>query len=107
MLRFIITGVVFGSFAIAACGDDGGGADDDPFDTFQACYDDHHVDEGLSNKEAITVCCLDHPIAGSKGTFCKDTEADCEVALRAGLDGSVSDAQITEGCTDYIAQKNM
>ena len=56
----------------------------------------------------ITTCCLDHPIGGmAAGTFCHDTEADCETILRASLDASITAAMITEGCTDYITQRSM
>jgi len=103
----IITALLGFSFvlplALAACGDSEP-MDADPFDTLQACYDDHHVMENLPVQRAIVVCCLDHPIAGVHPS-CKDTQADCVTHVRAELNASVLDADITAACTTYISQK--
>jgi hypothetical protein len=89
--------------ALAACGDSET-MDADPFDTLQACYDEHAVTENLPVQQAIVVCCLDHPIAGVHPS-CKDTQADCVSHVRAALSASVVDADITAACTTYISQK--
>jgi hypothetical protein len=78
--------------------------DADPFDTLQACYDEHHNVESLSVHDSIVVCCLDHPIAGIHPS-CKDTQADCVTHVDAELDASVVLSDIQTACTDYIAQK--
>jgi hypothetical protein len=86
---------------LAACG---GGDDADPFDTLQACYDEHHNGESFPVQGAIVVCCLDHPIAGVHPS-CKDTQADCVAHVDAELDPSVSSSDIQAACTEYIANR--
>jgi hypothetical protein len=78
--------------------------DADPFDTLQACFDEHTKMESLPVNNAIVVCCTDHPIAGVHPS-CKDTQADCVAHVRAELDSSVTDTQIDAACTDYISKK--
>ena len=82
---------------LAACG--GGG--EEPFDTLQDCYDDHHNVESLPIQESIVVCCLDHPIAGVHPS-CLNTQAACVSHVDAELDASVSLSDIQAACTDYI-----
>lgn len=91
------------SLALAACGDSNP-MDADPFDTLQACFDEHHVMESLSTHDAIVVCCLDHPIAGVHPS-CKDTKDDCVAHVRAELTASVLDADIQAACATYIQMK--
>ncbi len=91
----------------AACGGSGDdGEDADPFDTFEECFTEHHVMEGLTGPHAITTCCLDHPIGtNAKGVVCGTTEASCDTYVTAQLmasDASASD--ITSACTDYQNQ---
>ena len=89
--------------ALAACGDSDP-MDADPFDTLQACYDDHHTTESLPVQQAIVVCCLDHPIAGVHPS-CKDTQAACVTHVRAELSATVLDADVQAACTTYISMK--
>jgi hypothetical protein len=90
---------------IAACGDDGGG--EEPFDTFQDCFDDHHEEESLPVQEAIVVCCLEHPIAGVT-EVCGANAAACQTYLAANLDtASATSTEVTAACTDYEMQKDM
>jgi hypothetical protein len=88
--------------AFAACSSDDT-ADDEPFDTLQDCFDDHHSGaEGLSITEAITVCCIDHPIAGVKPS-CGNTQAQCEDHVDLELDpASASETDISDACADYL-----
>lgn len=86
---------------LAACHHDDAA---EPFDTLQACFDEHHNMESLSVHDSIVVCCLDHPIAGVHPS-CKDSQADCVTHVDAQLDPSVSLTDIQAACTDYIAQK--
>lgn len=89
---------------LAACSDSQD-ADAEPFDTLQACFDDHHSGaESLPVAHAITVCCLDHPISGVHPS-CKDTAADCVAHVTAELDSSVTASDIQAACTDYINQQ--
>jgi hypothetical protein len=90
------------SFVLTACGDSN--KDADPFDTLQACYDDHVTVEKFTAQQAIVVCCLDHPIAGVHPS-CKDTQADCVTHVRAALTATTSDADITAACTTYLSMK--
>jgi hypothetical protein len=99
----LISALVASSFALTACSDKED-ADAEPFDTLQACYDDHHNDEMLSVQKAIVVCCLDHPIAGVHPS-CGTTQAECMTHVDAELDSSVVTADIQAACTDYISQK--
>jgi hypothetical protein len=77
--------------------------DADPFDTLQACYDEHHGGtEHLPIQQAIVTCCLDHPIAGMKAPTCPNTQTDCVNHVRAALDLSILDADIDAACMIYI-----
>ena len=90
------------SLVLAACGDSA--PDADPFDTLQACFDEHHNQESLPVQQAIVVCCLDHPIAGVHPS-CKDSQTDCVANVRAELTAATLDADITAACTTYLSQK--
>jgi hypothetical protein len=76
------------------------------FDTFQACFDDHAVEESLPFQEAVVVCCLDHPIDGVSEA-CGATAADCVTYLGANLTSTATQADVQAACTEYIAQKGM
>jgi hypothetical protein len=105
--RTLLTSVFALPLVLVACGDDKKTGEDEPFDTLQDCYDDHHSgDEGLPIQQAIVVCCIEHPI-GSAGEHpsCGATQPDCITHVRAELDPSVADGDITAACTDYVNQK--
>ena len=92
------------SLVLAGCSDDPD-AESEPFDTLQACFDDHHSGaESLPVAQAITVCCLDHPIAGVAPS-CQDTAADCVTHVGAQLDDAVAASDFQAACTDYINQQ--
>ena len=93
---------------ISACGDNGGG-DADPFDTYQACFDEHHTMEAFTAPKAITICCLDHPIgSNAAGVVCGATEATCDTYVTASLvSADVTADIVTAACTDYVTQKGM
>lgn len=90
--------VAFALF-IAACH----GHDHGSYDTFQACYVEHTVDEALPVQEAIVVCCLDHPIMG-ESPACGATAADCVAYLGTNLTG-VDAAEVSAACDEYELQK--
>lgn len=94
------------TFATAGCGGDDGG--EEAFDTLQDCFDDHTSTsgEGLPIQQAITVCCLEHPIAG-KAPSCGATAAECNTIVRAGLSAATTTADIMAACTDYQTQLGM
>lgn len=92
------------SLMLAGCSDDHSHAAE-AFDTLQACLDDHHGGaESLPVAMAITVCCLEHPIAGVHPS-CKDTKEACIAHVDQELDASVTATDIEAACTDYISQK--
>jgi len=94
---------------VSACGDNGGSVDADPFDTYQACFDEHHTVEAFSAPKAITICCLSHPIgSNAAGVVCGATEATCDTYVTANLvSPDVAPADVTAACTDYVTQKGM
>ena len=105
---------VFITFVVslgAGCG--GNTVDADAFATMQACFDEHHVTEGLSINDAIVVCCLDHPLGTAMShPSCKNSIADCTVYLNSDPVGmltlaSASAGDIQTACTDYISKKGM
>jgi hypothetical protein len=102
LLASIITG------SIVACGSNNT-VDADPFDTFELCFTEHAVTEGLTVQKAITICCLDHPIGtNAAGVVCGADATTCDTYVTANLAGSDATAtDITAGCTDYITQKGM
>lgn len=89
--------------ALPACGGTSP-MDAEPFDTLQACYDEHHNIESLTVQQAIVVCCLDHPISGIHPS-CQNTQADCVSHVRNNLDASVTDADIAASCMTYISNQ--
>ena len=106
---FSVVLALLGSFAFAACGDNGGDEDADPFDTFQMCWDEHHTTEMFSVTQAITICCLSHPIGSAdKNVVCGATAASCETYVGSNLGSAdAGSADVATGCTDYITQRGM
>jgi len=96
------------SFAIAAC-DGTPPADNDPFPTFQACFDEHHVTESFPVQQAIVICCISHPIGSADmNVVCGSDAAACDTYVGANLTGSdVGSADVQAACTDYINQRGM
>ena len=99
MLRTLL----FVSVCLSACS--GGGAND-PFATYQACFDEHHTTESLSINDSIVVCCLDHPIAGVRPA-CGNTATDCIAYVGANLSTGATAQDIQGACSDYISKKGM
>jgi hypothetical protein len=103
-MRLVLTAILFSTLAFA-CGHDDG---EEAFDTYQACFDDHTSGgEMLPVKEAIVVCCLEHPIAGHT-EVCGATTADCMTYLSTNLSATSATAtEVSEACMDYVTQKGM
>ena len=93
---------------LLACGDGGGGTDDEPYDTFQDCFDDHHKVETFDVQTSIKICCIDHPIGGQdKNVVCGDTSAACQTFVATNLaDADASAPDITMACDGYIMDRN-
>ena len=88
---------------LVACGDD----PPESYATYQECFDDHTQKESLPVGEAITVCCIDHPIMDVKPA-CGATQADCINYLTANLNQtSASPGEVMSACADYITQMSM
>ena len=106
--RFSLLVSLFG-LALAACGDNGGTTDADPFDTFEACFTEHHATEALPVGEAIVICCLDHPIGSAgAGVVCGADANTCTTYVTANLQATdASSTEISAACTDYVTQKSM
>ena len=101
MLRFALI-----LLALAACGGDSKmPTDNDPYATFQDCYDDHHNVESFPTVKAIEICCIDHPIGTSAmNTVCGDTTQSCQTYVTANLADAADPnlaTDITTACTAY------
>jgi len=111
-IRTALIASIVTAFAMSACGGDDDKEDNDPFATYQACFDEHHNEESLPVNKAIVVCCIDHPIAGVHPS-CGSNDAEC-VAKLTGSDSvhnlmgsDVGSADIQAACMDYQTQKGM
>ena len=105
-MRTLSISVAFALSLLAACDDHDHGAE--AFDTFQLCFDEHATAESLPHDQAITICCLEHPIGSAPAPVCGDTAAACEAYLGTNLaTASATPAQVTAACADYITQKGM
>jgi len=103
MLRFAFISVV-----LAACGGTTTPKpDNDPFDTFQLCYNEHHVSEMFSTPCAIEICCIDHPIgpgATMLNVVCGTTAAACSSYVGSNLTDSsdtMLQSDIATACQHY------
>lgn len=97
---------VISLFALSISCHNTGGGDNESFNTFQACWTDHHVDEGFDVPCAIEICCIDHPIGGSAANVvCGSDATSCDAYVTANLtDGSDASlgSDITTACTNYV-----
>ena len=100
-MRFVLA-FVCSVFLVAGCH----GHDHGAYDTFQACYDEHHNVESLPVDQAIVVCCIDHEIGGgAKNTACGADSAACVTYVTANLTPtSATSAEIMAACTTYQTQ---
>ena len=110
-MHFIRTALLAASItglAIAACGGSSK-ADNDPFATFQACFDEHHSTESFPVQQAIVICCTSHPIGSADmNVVCGSDAASCVSYVGSNLTGSdVTSAEISAACTDYVNQRGM
>lgn len=105
-MRFVCLAFVSSALLFAACGGDD--SEGEAYATYQECIDDHTTVEHLTPPEAITVCCLEHPIGSSgKGVVCGADSASCTTYVTANLTAATTAADIMAGCTDYQTQKGM
>jgi hypothetical protein len=110
LLRIAIIASFLTPLALAVgCGDDGG-EDHDPFDTFQACFDDHHKVETFSVQDSIKICCIDHPIGNppvGPNVVCGETATACQTYVTANLASvDAPTADITAACAGYITDRD-
>jgi hypothetical protein len=110
MIRSSILVSVICSMGWLVVGCSGSSVDADPFDTFQACYDEHHGTEGLPVVKAIEICCIDHPIGGTAANVvCGTTTASCNTYVTANLMDAADTmlaADITAACTAYPTDRS-
>ncbi len=99
-MRLLCTAIAL--FSFAACHDH----DHEGFATFQACFDEHTVEEALPFKEAVVVCCTDHPIDG-KTDACGATAPECVTYLTANLMSTATTTEVEAACDEYVIQKGM
>lgn len=104
----LLSAVVLSLFLVA-CGSDDEGEDDEPFDTFQDCFDDHHLEEAFSVEDAIKICCIDHPIGDDDANVvCGETQDDCETFLDLNLGGGDATVdEIENACADYLVDREL
>jgi hypothetical protein len=106
ILASLLSSLFVVPLVLAACSDDKNNQDAEPFDTLQDCFDDHHNEEHLTTKEALVVCCVDHPIGDQKlHPSCGDTLDACKTHVRGEIDTSVTDTDIGDACADYLNRK--
>ena len=95
------------SALLAACGSDPKKMTAEQFNTFQLCYDEHHVTESLSTQCAIEICCIDHPIgpgATTANIVCGTTAQSCQTYLGTNLTDTADptlSADIQTACQHY------
>ena len=80
--------------------------DHNSYATFQACFDQHTMEEALPFQEAVVVCCLDHPIGGVS-EVCGASAATCVTYLTANLTSTATSDEVMTACTEYETQKGM
>lgn len=90
------------------CGDDSG-TEEEPYDTFQDCFDDHHLVEAFDVNKSIKICCLDHPIGGQNAdTVCGENAGACVAFVGGALDdASATDPEIATACDEYLVERNL
>lgn len=90
------------ALVVFAC--DHHGTDNEPYDSFGDCFDDHHNVEAFPVDEAIQICCLEHPIGGVDADIvCGDTQTECEDYVGAELpDTEATATEITAACAGYL-----
>ena len=117
MIRFLVTTSIFAALAASitvGCSDSSptcpgapkGTTDCDPFDTYQACFDEHTQNEGFDPACAIEICCIDHPIGNvMPDVVCGDTSATCMTYVTANLTDAgdtMLSTDITNACNFYV-----
>lgn len=107
LVRLCVISVFVGAAALAACG--GGGKDNDPFATYQDCFNEHHTTENFDVQQAMVICCISHPIgSAAMNVVCGSNATDCASYITSNLMASdVAPADITAACMDYVTQRSM
>ena len=101
-MRLLCIGFALSLFSFACSDDHSSG--EEAYSTYQDCFDDHTMEEGLDFEKAVVVCCIDHEIDGQK-LACGATAADCVTYLGANLTSSATQADIDAACAEYETQK--
>jgi hypothetical protein len=95
------------SLVATGCGGGKTAEDNDPFDTYQACFDDHHGGEGFDVQTAIKICCIDHPIGDqAMNVVCGESSAACVTFVTANLASpDIVSGDIQAACDGYIQDR--
>lgn len=109
LARLFVIASLCAPVLFAACGSNAEPPDNDPFATYQDCFNDHHMDEGFDAQKSIVICCIDHPIgSNAMNVVCGDNAGDCEAYVGQNLSSpDVAPSDITAACMDYITQRGM
>lgn len=106
-IAMIVSFVAPLALAVGCGGDE---ADNEPFDTFQDCFDDHHKVETFSVQDSIKICCIDHPIGSppvGPNVVCGETAMACQTYVDANLaDADATATDITDACSGYITDRS-
>ncbi|HEY1558078.1 MAG TPA: hypothetical protein VGF94_24780 [Kofleriaceae bacterium] len=117
MLRCFVTASIFGALCASltiGCssssnpcpGAPAGTTDCDAFDTYQACFDEHTMNEGFDPACAVEICCIDHPIGGTAPDMvCGETASTCQTYVSANLVDAADtmlSTDITNACNFYV-----
>jgi hypothetical protein len=97
-MRFVLAAVL----CLAACHDH----EHDDYTSYQACFDDHTMEESLPFQQSVVVCCLDHSFNGMQ-EVCGDTAAACVAYLGTNLTTTATQAEVMAACSEYVTQKGM
>lgn len=102
-MKLVVTMFSLMVLASVGCKDDAPEA----YATYQECFDDHVEAEMLPVKEAIVICCLEHPIDGHV-MACGADKPTCINYLTASLNQtSASTTDVMDACADYVSQMSM
>ena len=105
MLRIAFSFAIFVPL-VAGCSSSSPTTDNDPYPTFEACFNDHHNVESFPTGQAIEICCLDHPIGNQPmDVVCGATVQDCTTYVTANLmPADATSTDIMAACADYVTK---
>jgi hypothetical protein len=98
-MRALVFATLWCSWVLGGCG--GEDHEASAYSSFQACFDVHAEDEGMTAVDAIFTCCLDHPIEGQRPA-CGASSSACVNYLTNNLkQTSASYVDLQDACYYY------